>query len=259
MYRVLIADSDSVRACHLEADLLDFEIKAVSVVNGETAVAFCREYDLDLILLDLGMNDARNAVRLLRECESTALIPIMGLGGIGDEMEWEGLCGMVDGQLNREELAQSLRRCIRGGETADEEGVETMLACQPSHGNPLEGLLKLSKRIVELAVELKGSSSEFGQDGPEMFDFVNKSSDQMHQRLTEIALEDPSEQERRLRDREVRHDFRNILASVRGFTDLILMEEGLPQNSVTGLKEICDCSNQFVEWLDAEKHAALNK
>jgi len=110
---------------------------------------------------------------------------------------------------------------------------------------------------VELAGELKGSASEFGPDGPEMFDFVGKSSDQMHQRLLEIALLDSVEQESRLRNREVRHDFRNILASVRGFTDLILMEEGLPENLVVGLKEICDCSNQFVEWLDAEKKAMV--
>ncbi len=88
---------------------------------------------------------------------------------------------------------------------------------------------------------------------------MDKSADQMHQRLLEIASHDSAEQESRLRDREVRHDFRNILASVRGFTDLILMEEDVPENLATGLKEICDCSNKFVEWLDAEKRAALNK
>lgn len=37
------------------------------------------------------------------------------------------------------------------------------------------------------------------------------------------------------------------------------MEEGIPGNLVSGLKEICACSNQFVEWLDAEKAAALGK
>ena len=236
----------------MEADLLDLGMKAVSVVNGETAVAFCREYDLDLILLDLGMIDARNAMRLLRECEATALIPIVGLGGIDDEAEWDGLCGIVDGGLQRMDLVRSLRKWI-GGEDLDKEDGEVTEGCKFFDDNPLKVLLRLSERIVELAGELKSSASEFGPDGPEMFNFVVKSADQMHQRLVEISVDDLAEQESRLRDREVRHDFRNILASVRGFTDLILMEEGLPKNLVVGLKEICECSNQFVECLDAEK------
>lgn len=257
MYRVLIADSDSVRACHLEADLLDLGVKAVSVANGATAVAFCREYDLDLVLLDLAMSDARDAVRLLREHEPTASIPIIGLGSGGNEVEWEGLCGIVDGRLQRAELVRSLRKCMGGGEAMGKEAAESAEAWGALHENPLEVLLSLSARIVELAGELKGSADRFGEDGPEMFDFVDKSANQMDQHLHEIASLDPTEQESRLRDREVRHDFRNILASVRGFTDLILMEECVPENLAGGLKEICDCSNQFVEWLDAEKIAAL--
>ncbi|NOY00543.1 MAG: hypothetical protein GXP30_12520 [Verrucomicrobia bacterium] len=135
MYRVLIADSDSVRACHLEADLLDVGIKAVSVVNGETAVAFCREYDLDLILLDLGMSDARDAMRLLRECETTALIPIVGLGNLDDEAGRDGLCGMVDGSLQRMDLAQSLRNCI-GGEAPEKAEEQSADGGKPLYGNP---------------------------------------------------------------------------------------------------------------------------
>lgn len=270
MYRVLIADADPVRACHLEADLSDFGIKAISVVSGEMAIAFCREYDLDLILLDLDMADARDAVRLLRECEATAGIPIMGIsrggdGSEGDGAEWEGLCGVLDGSLKSLKLAQGLRECLQGGEGAEgqmklETGAGTVDSTNPAgrlYKNPLAVLLDLSERILAVAGELKGSASEFGQDGPEMLGFVEKSADQMHKRLVEIASDEPEQQENRLRDREVRHDFRNILASVRGFTDLILMEEGIAENLVIGLKEIRDCSNQFVEWLDAEKMAAL--
>lgn len=124
-------------------------------------------------------------------------------------------------------------------------------------GNALPLLLRLSERTLELARGLAGSANEFGADGPEMFHFVEKSSEQMHRRLVKIASGAPRQQESQLHDREVRHEFRNILASVRGFTDLILMEEGIPEDLVSGLKEICGCSNQFVRWLDAEKAAAL--
>ena len=118
------------------------------------------------------------------------------------------------------------------------------------NASPLAGLLDLSERILMLTGELKDSASEFGADGSEMFEFVEKSADQMSKRLAEIAANEADQQGNHLRDREVRHDFRNMLASIRGFTDLILMEEGIADNLVAGLKEICDCSTQFVEWLE---------
>jgi len=258
MHRVLIADANPERACHLEADLLDLGIKTVSVVSGEMAFAFCREYELDLILLDLGMSDARNSVRLLRECESTMRVPIMGISEGNDEAGWEELCGVLDGNLQRLELVKELLKCLPGWVAPNKNAEELDESSEPLHENPLLELLKLSERIQDLAQELKKSVREFGPDGPEMFEFVVKSSHQMYRHLIEIESSEPERQKDRLRDREVRHEFRNILASVRGFTDLILMEEGIPEYLVTGLKEICDCSNQFVEWLDAEKVSALN-
>jgi CheY-like chemotaxis protein len=258
MYRVLIADDNPVRACHLEADLLDLGVKAISVVNGETAVAFCGEYNLDLVLIDLGMSDAKDALRLLGENELTAQIPVMGVSEVEDGGDWEGLCGSLDGKLQSMELAQELRNYLQREEINTESDILGFAEPETTYENPLPVLLNLSERILVQADKLKGSAAEFGPDGPEMFEFVEKSADQMHQRLIEINSGEATQQENRLRDREVRHEFRNILASVRGFTDLILMEEGIAENLVTGLKEICDCSNQFVEWLDAEKVAAFN-
>lgn len=247
--------------------MADLGVKAISVVSGEMAVAFCRDYELDLVLLDLGMGDARDAVRLLAENKDTAEIPILGLGGVGDGMGWESLCGVLEADMKGGELAQGLRKCLEGGSCLERGGgVDEVVGAASFagssggiHENPLPVLLDLSGRILELARELAGSVTEFGPDGPEMFKFVEKSSEQMHQRLVKIASSEPKQQENQLRDREVRHEFRNILASVRGFTDLILMEQGIPEDLVSGLKEICGCSNQFVEWLDAEKAAALGQ
>lgn len=272
MYRILIADADPLRACHLEVDLEDLGIKAVSVMSGEMAVAFCREYDLDLILLDLTMTDAWDAVRLLRQNEVTAAMPIVGIStssGVvdaGNVMGRGELCGLLDGKLQRLDLAQALRECLPGAQslTAEADGREKKQQVESdsylnsslvSHAkrDNLKELLALSERILILVENLKSSVDKFGEDGSEMFDFVEKSSQQMHRRLNEI--DDAQEPGGIcLSDREVRHDFRNILASVRGFTDLILMEEGIPEKAIEGLQEICSCSSQFVECLDAEKH-----
>jgi signal transduction histidine kinase len=196
----------------------------------------------------------------------------MGLRGVGDGFdgdgqEWESLCGVLEAGMKSLELAQGLRKCLEGGSCLERGGGAEEVVRAASfaglgggiHENPLPVLLDLSERILELARELAGSATEFGPDGPEMFRFVEKSSEQMHQRLVKIASSEPEQQGNQLRDREVRHEFRNILASVRGFTDLILMEQGIPEDLVSGLKGICGCSNQFVEWLDAEKAAALGQ
>lgn len=274
MYRILIADADPLRACHLEVDLNDLGIKAVSVVSGEMAVAFCREYDLDLVLLDLSMTDAWDAVRLLRQHDATATMPIVGISTSSGEVDAEcavsgsdELCGRLDGDLQRLDLAQALRNCLPGVQSRvsgdDERVVNEPVESKGAYLNSalddhaeqdnLQVLLALSDRILNLTESLKTSADQFGEDGPEMFDFVEKSSLQMHRRLNEIvAAQEPDETH--LADREVRHDFRNILASVRGFTDLILMEEGIPETAIEGLREICFCSSQFVECLDAEKN-----
>lgn len=257
-----------MRACRLEADLKVLGIKALSVVSGEMAVAFCREYHLDLVLLDLRMGDARDAVRLLKGCELTSAIPIVGIS-VGSEVagaEGESssdLCKVVDGGLPRMELAHVLRQCLpkkeNRAESLGEQGARElyMNSVQESHKEPLVVMLGLSERILILAAKLKVSAGKFGEDGPEMFAYVEKSSRQMHRRLSEIASHDREGRERQLRHREVRHDFRNILASVRGFTDLILMEEGIPENALRGLREICECSKQLVDCLDTEKNAVV--
>ncbi len=257
-----------MRACRLETDLKVLGIKALSVVSGEMAVAFCREYHLDLVLLDLRVGDARDAVRLLKGREMTSSIPIVGISA---SVETEGaeraalndLCGVLDGSLPRVELAQTLQQWLPNNENLverlGEQGERELYlnSVQESHKEPLVVMLGLSERILVLAGKLKIWADQFGEDGPEMFDYVEKSSQQMHRRLCEIACHDLEGRERQLRDREVRHDFRNILASVRGFTDLILMEDGIPERALTGLREICACSNEFVEWLDVEKAAAV--
>ncbi|MCF6311418.1 MAG: hypothetical protein L3J39_03110 [Verrucomicrobiales bacterium] len=276
MYRILIADADPSRACHLEVDLGDLGIKAVSVMSGEMAVAFCREYDLDLVLLDLSMPDAWDAVRLLRQNEATATMPIVGISTSNEEEASDGavggsgeLCGLLDGKLQRLDLAQALRKCLPGEQSLlvdtggtgvkqrdESESYLNGASADHTEEDNLKALLALSERILVLAEGLKSSADQFGEDGPEMFDFVEKSSQQMHRRLNEIVDAQESGGVH-LADREVRHDFRNILASVRGFTDLILMEEGVPENSIEGLREICSCSSQFVECLDAEKHSLV--
>jgi len=230
MYRVLIADADPVRACRLEAGLLDFSVKAMSVVSGEMLVAFCRDYELDMILLDLALDDARDAMRLLAEGEVTAGIPIVGIGAVGagsdgGALGFRNLCAVLDPGLESRELARALCGYLEGGTSGggggsqQAGGTANLLGRDRGYqGDALPLLLRLSERTLQLARGLAGSAHEFGVDGPEMFHFVEKSSEQMHRRLVKIASSAPGLQENQLHDREVRHEFRNILASVRGFT-----------------------------------------
>ena len=59
-----------------------------------------------------------------------------------------------------------------------------------------------------------------------------------------------------LHDKELRHDFRNMIGSVTGFAELILMESGLSYESTQGLTRLRENSREFVDILDMQKAEA---
>ncbi len=56
--------------------------------------------------------------------------------------------------------------------------------------------------------------------------------------------------------RKLRHDFRNMIGSVTGFAELILMESGLSLESTEGLTRLRRNSKEFVDILDLQKAEA---
>jgi hypothetical protein len=113
----------------------------------------------------------------------------------------------------------------------------------------LNRLRELSREILQTAASLRPRLAEFGEDGPELFGYIENSGVAIRKKLNGIA-------DFSLHDKEIRHDFRNMIGSVTGFAELILMESGLSLESTEGLKRLRHNSREFVEILDTQKAEA---
>ncbi len=113
----------------------------------------------------------------------------------------------------------------------------------------LERLRVLAHDMVETANRLRPRVPEYGADGPELFGYIEGSGQKIVEKLRGVATLS-------LHERSLRHDFRNLIGSVTGFSELLLMENGLSQESHIGLRRLREFSREFVGLLDEQKSSA---
>ncbi|MEO0414081.1 MAG: hypothetical protein AAF226_03900, partial [Verrucomicrobiota bacterium] len=111
----------------------------------------------------------------------------------------------------------------------------------------LNRLRELTGEVVSITSTLKPNLGEFGDDGGELFSYIEDSGAAIQDKLGEIA------DQAALADHELRHDFRNMIGSVTGFSELILMEPSLSPSSQEGFNRLRANSKEFVQILDDQK------
>ena len=84
-------------------------------------------------------------------------------------------------------------------------GEELVVSRDPS----LNRLREITRDIITTAAQLKPRIGEYGEGGPELFGYIETSSVANRKKLN--GVEDFS-----LHDKELRHDFRNMIGSVTG-------------------------------------------
>ena len=89
-----------------------------------------------------------------------------------------------------------------------------------------------------------------------MFGFIDNSTNEILAKLGGYIAQGAENATIVLQDREVRHDFRNMIGSVTGFAELILMEPGIQDDCQHKLTKIREHSVRFVNLLDQQKQVA---
>jgi len=122
MYTVLICDDDRDIVSALEIYLTREGYRTVSAYNGEQAIRYVNEENIDLILMDIMMPvmDGLEATRAIRamEREDCRAIPIiaMSANAFDDDLKKSVACGM-NGHLSKpvevERLYQVLHQVLR--------------------------------------------------------------------------------------------------------------------------------------------------
>jgi CheY-like chemotaxis protein len=277
MKRILIAISHADEATRLQQALELQGHRTARLEDGGQFLGFCQQHQPDLVIVDVDLPVVNGwaAVHGLRGEESTKAIPAIGLSAHASPMEQQqaqsiGFQHLIAKPMDMDRMLASVEQTLLAG-PAPGVGMPSMAEVQPvvevaapvstpdidgGDGASFEQVHAVAKSIGELVNGLRPHASVLGSDGPEMFSYIEKGEQQISGELGKIEAQGPVATENALYDKDLRHDFRNMIGSVTGFAELILMEAGLDQNLASALRQIRHYSSEFVRLLDAQKAAA---
>jgi CheY-like chemotaxis protein len=264
MNRVLIAAADPVTAVGVQSALATNGFQTAVVTDYAQLIDFCRQHTPDLTVIDLALpgGSVWSAVQAMRCDSRLAAMPIIGVGaGVSDQERQQGLrIGIVAIEakpVSPPHLVSAVRHAIQSSIPATNITQMPSQSAAPANGrDPVNVLLSQAREIRSLTAELKPHVAAFGEEAPELFTYIENSGKQIEDELTRIAAEGPESSAIALQDKDVRHDFRNMIGSVTGFSELLLMEptvEGQNRARFVRIREIC---RAFCDLLDEQKAAA---
>lgn len=219
------------------------------VWTPQQMVEFCRQHSPDCLVVDLSLVDQGlwTAVQAVRALGTLANVPMIGvvpdgqsqLAGQSEAAHFQALCPMSGGSGA---VINVLRG--RGSSSVAPPFVPPL---QVTGRDPaLNQLREISRDMIHTAERLRRLVEEYGEDGPEHFRYIDDAGVAICRKLNDLA-------DFSLHDRELRHDFRNMIASVTGFAELIMMESDLSDESIRGLGYLRELSRTFIEILDLQK------
>lgn len=252
MNRVLIVAGERQTGERFQQALGQAGFQTAVVWNPMQMVEFCRQHEPDFMITDLDLADYGlwTAVQAVRGIGTLANIPFYGISSTENPQLFEkakaaGYEEIFPTHEGSKPIIEVLEGKLNQKEIEDGAAIEDKVSRDPS----LNRLREITRDIVNTTVQLKPRVSEYGDDGPELFGYIETSSIAIRKKLN--AVEDFS-----LHDKELRHDFRNMIGSVTGFAELILMEPGISPESTHGLSRLRERSREFVDVLDEQKAEA---
>ncbi len=252
MNRVLIVAGERQTGERYQQSLGMEGFQTAVVWNPIQMVEFCRQHTPDFMIVDLDLAELGlwSSLQAVRGIGTLANIPYFGLASAANPQLFEkakaaGFANVFPTHDSSRQVIEALRREIDRAKAPEETEAPDVVGRDPS----LNRLRELAREIVRTAASLRPRLDEYGEDGPELFGYIENSGVAIRKKLN--GVEDFS-----LHDKELRHDFRNMIGSVTGFAELILMEPGLSGESQSGLTLLRTCSKEFVEILDQQKAEA---
>lgn len=252
MNRVLIVAGERQTGERYQQSLGLEGFQTAVVGNPIQMVEFCRQHTPDFLVIDLELAELGlwSALQALREIVGLAQTPCVGIAKTADPVCFEkarsaGFLAIFPSQEGQAQVVETLHREVARAQQSPVDDLPDVEGRDPS----LNRLREIARDIVQTTASLRSHVSEYGEDGPELFGYIESSGAAIRAKLNEVA-------DFSLHDKELRHDFRNMIGSVTGFAELILMEEGLTPESTEGLRRLRQNSRDFVEVLDQQKAEA---
>lgn len=248
MEKILIVMEDSKGRTDLQKLFSLTGYYTALVDTADEMLLFCRQHTPDMIFLDVD-NSGKDiwpfvhAVRALRDLANLAILGVASVGS-GETLKQArefGFCGLMPRNTDPETMLNAIESIM----------IETKQNQYSATPTGLARLIELSEEVTTVASCLKDNIAEFGTEGAELYVYIENSSHEISQKLSRISEPD-------LADKELRHDFRNLIGSVTGFSELLLMEPSLSPTSQKRFTRLRQCSKEFVDILDQQKALASN-
>ncbi len=252
MNRVLIVAGERTTGERFQEALGETGYQTAIVWNPMQMVEFCRQHSPDFMVVDLDLSESGlwSAVQAVKGMGTLANIPFFGLSSTGNvQLLEKAKAAGFNSVFPTHEGTRSVLDALQG-RIEEETGVPEEPAPDVASRDPsLNRLREITREVISSTMRLKGHMEEYGADGPELFGYIESSGIAIRKKLN--TVEDFS-----LHDKELRHDFRNMIGSVTGFSELILMEPGVSPQATQGLTQLREWSREFVEILDNQKAEA---
>lgn len=252
MNRVLIVAGERQTGDRYQQALGQEGFQTAVVWNPIQMVEFCRQHSPDFMVVDLDLAELGlwSAVQAVRGIGTLANVPFFGLASAANQQLFEkartaGFLSVFPTHDSSRPVIEALRREIERVHAPSAAEIVDVIGRDPS----LNRLREIARDIVQTSAALRHRIGEYGEDGPELFGYIETSGIAIRRKLNAVA-------DFSLHDKELRHDFRNMIGSVTGFAELILMESGLSSESAEGLTRLRRNSKEFVDILDLQKAEA---
>lgn len=279
MKKILIANHLADEAARLQQALELQGYRTAHLPDGGQFLGFCQQHQPDLVVVDVDLPVVNGwaAVHGLRAEASTSGIPAIGLSAHASEVEQQqaqsiGFQHLIAKPIDMEiflacaEQAMAAGKAPGVGMASSASSVQapaaklSPISTVPIHGGvedtSFERVHEIARCIGELVDRLRPHATALGSDGPEMFSYIERGEQQISGELQKIEAQGPVVSDHALFDKDLRHDFRNMIGSVTGFAELILMESGIDHQIAATLTQLRQYSSEFVRLLDAQKAAA---
>ena len=219
------------------------------VCNPMQMVEFCRQHIPDTIVIDLDLAEHGlwTSVQVVKGMGALENVPLFGLSSTDfpkllEKAGAAGFSAVYPTHMGTQSVLAALEGCMEKENGLEEEPEVEVFSRDPS----LNRLRELARDVINTTVRLKVHMAEYGADGPELFGYIESAGIAICDKLR--TVEDFS-----LHDKDLRHDFRNMIGSVTGFAELILMEPGISPAPAQGLTELREWSKEFVNILNEQK------
>ncbi len=253
MNRVLIVAGDQDSGVRFQGALSQSGYQTALVWSGDQMTDFCRQHTPDLALVDLDIpgESLWGNLQAVKTMGNLANLPLLGISAVGDPQTMEqaqsyGFSAVYPKNDDPATVVNAVRKMTESNQNHETSGVTSPEVPSTGRDESLNRLVALTAEVVHVTKDLKHHLNEFGNDGPELFSYIENSGEAIRAKLAALPPDS-------LHDKELRHDFRNMIGSVTGFAELIMMEPSVSPNSSRGLGRLRECSKTFVDILDEQK------